>query len=145
MAEILSHPWFVWIIAAAIFGLFEMLLPHFGLVFAASAALFAALASLRLEFEYQMIIFAVTLLGGLFLLRPKWVKKIQSPHVMLSRMDQLVGKKARVIEALDPVAGTGRVELEDQDWSARSKTALDVGTTVIIESTDGIVVFVKKA
>lgn len=136
---------YVWLVVAIISAIAEMVLPHFALLFAAGAGAVAGLAAgLGFSWQIQSLIFAVSLLLGLFLLRPRLMRKLQSRHHMPSRSDALIGKRAVVTEEIKGHLGHGRIEIEGQDWAAAHPTPLAAGTTVTIVSADGIVLNVKE-
>ena len=59
-------------------------------------------------------------------------------------MDALVGKTARVLEAVDPGSDTGRVNVAGEDWRAISATGepIATGSTVMVVEVDGAKVVV---
>ena len=46
---------------------------------------------------------------------------------------------------IDPVVGMGRVTVSGEDWAARSKESIPVGTKVTVVGADGIVLEVTRA
>src|SRR4051794_28962857 len=109
MPEIFSNLWLNWIFAALAFAIGEMVVPYFGLIFATFGSLVAAgMAYAGYPWAHQVLSFTVALILGLFLLRPRLVKKLQSRHDLPTRTGHLIGKKARVIETIDSVSGKGR-------------------------------------
>lgn len=60
-------------------------------------------------------------------------------HIQDTNLKQDLGKYATVIQAIDPMKGTGRVRLEDVDWIAisSSNTPIPEGTTVRVDAIDG--------
>jgi membrane protein implicated in regulation of membrane protease activity len=137
--------WLYWIGAAVVFGVLEMALPYFGFLFVAIAALVTAYVSTRTpELEIQGAAFVFALLGGMLVLRPRIVRFMQSKKNLPGRTEQLIGKTAVVLEALND-GGLGRVEFEGHDWAAKSASALEVGTKVEIIGADGIVLLVRRS
>ena len=134
----------LWISVAIMSGILEVTLPKFAFIFSSLAALVAALAStLGCRWEVQGAAFVAALFLGLFLLRPRVVRRLQSKNQVPSRTDVLIGKSALVTEKILPPDG-GRVEIEGLCWAARSAEVLDVGTSVVVEGADGIVLQVKQ-
>jgi membrane protein implicated in regulation of membrane protease activity len=145
MLELLDKPWIIWIAAAVVFAILEVGIPYFCLIFVSFGALVASVVSLRSgSMELQLVAFAIALMLGLFLLRPRIIAKMQSRINLPTRTESLLGKLAIVTEAVEPGRGLGRVEVEGQDWAAVSDASLNVGEVVKIESADGIVLNVKK-
>ena len=61
--------------------------------------------------------------------------------------ESLVGEKARVIEKIDNIAGTGRAVVKGQEWMARSTdddVTYDEGAIVIVNDITGVKIIVKK-
>ena len=57
-----------------------------------------------------------------------------------------IGKKAIVIEKIDPEAGTGRVRIEGVDWGARTadSSVIEKGETVVVKAKGAAFVTVAK-
>ena len=56
-------------------------------------------------------------------------------------VEAVVGKTARVIEAVDNFAGTGRVKIDGMEWAARSYddgTGFAVNDLVVVEKVEGV-------
>jgi len=145
MDTLLNHSWLIWLALIFVFLLLEMLVPYFGFMFAALGAACASVASAWLAgWMAQSIVFVVGLLLGLVLLRPFVLRRLKSRTHLPSKTERLIRRSAVVCEAIDPVSGKGRVELDGHDWAAQHDTPLPVGTKVIIESADGIILKVRK-
>src|SRR6476620_5489039 len=99
----------IWLIVAFVAGAVEILVPAFGFVFVSVAALVGALAAvIGLTWPFQAILFAITLVLSLVLLRPLFTRRLGGRGIP-SRTEALVGRRGQLIEAVDPVVGTGRV------------------------------------
>jgi membrane protein implicated in regulation of membrane protease activity len=134
----------LWLIAALVAGIVEILVPLFGFVFVSVAAVVAALGSATgLSVATQVVLFAVTLAVSLALLRP--LAKKMGARGVPTRTEALVGRRAQVVAPIDPVLGTGRVNVGGDDWAARSATALPAGAEVVVEGADGIVLLVAPS
>ena len=132
----------LWVIVALVAGILEVIVPAFGFIFVALAALVTAmLAWLQIGLAFQVVIFAALALGLIVLLRPVFLKRL-GPGVP-DRTDALKGKLAEVTESIDPVRGTGRVIVEGHDWAARAPVPVATGARVQIVGADGIVLLVS--
>lgn len=132
----------LWLIAALIAGIVEILVPLFGFIFVSLAAVVAAIAAAAgLPPAWQVVLFAAALLFFLAVLRPIAKRTLRARGVP-SRTETLVGRRAQVIQAIDPVVGTGRVNVGGDDWAARAPAAVPVGAEVVVEGADGIVLLV---
>lgn len=137
----------LWVIVALGAGILEVVVPAFGFVFVTLAALAAAvLALLGVGQTTQVVVFAAATLFFLLVLRRFFVHKLRAtgPGVP-SRTEVLVGKLAEVTEPIDPVRGSGRVNVEGHDWAARASAALASGARVRVDGADGIVLLVSPA
>ena len=64
-----------------------------------------------------------------------------------TNVEELIGEKARVIEKIDNIAGTGRAIVRGQEWMARSEddaVTFDEESIVIINKITGVKLIVKK-
>jgi membrane protein implicated in regulation of membrane protease activity len=132
----------LWLIVALVAGAVEVLVPAFGFVFVSVAALVgAAVAAIGLAWPLQVALFAITLVLSLVLLRPLFTRKLGGRGIP-SRTEALIGRRGQLIQAVDPVVGTGRVNVGGEDWAARSGVPIPVGAEVVVEGADGIVLIV---
>jgi membrane protein implicated in regulation of membrane protease activity len=107
-----------------------------------SEVLAAFVAFAGLGWEFQAILFAATLMAGLFLIRPRLLRRLEGSAGVPSRTEALRGQAGRVTEAIDPARGIGRVSVGGQDWAARASSPLPAGTEIQVEGADGIVLIV---
>jgi membrane protein implicated in regulation of membrane protease activity len=135
----------LWIVVAIVAAVVEISIPHFGLIFVSVAAGAAAMAAaLGLGMIPQLLIFTVVVIASFTLLRPLVVKKLHGPGVP-GRTEALIGRDGIVTEAIDPISGTGRVNVGGQDWAARSGASVASGTIIKVVGADGIVLEVRPA
>lgn len=80
-----------------------------------------------------------------------FVRPITRKKLLIGRertnAESLVGEKARVIEKIDNIAGTGRAVVMGQEWMARSaddNVTYDVDEIVIVGDITGVKIIVKK-
>ncbi len=137
--------WIVWLIITFITAIAEILSPTFGLIFVSGASLVTMVSSLfGAHWLFQIIFFGVVLILCLIFLRPRLNKKFGSASTPLNRVDRLIGLKGLVTESIDPIRATGRVLVHGEDWAARSGDPIPVGTEVIIDGSEGIVLTVSQ-
>ena len=132
--------WLLWIAAALVLGLLEILSLDlvFGMVI--GGALAAALAAgLGFSFTVQVIVFAIVSGVLLVAVRPptkRWAER-RSPFVP-TNADALVGRE---VEVLQPVtARAGLVKLNGEPWSARTGPdvpPLEAGAAAYVLRIDG--------
>ena len=130
---------FVWLIVAAVMALLEAVSLTFITVWFVVGGLAAFLASLVTESLFvQVTVFLVVSLACLALFRPLVLR-----HRALGAAHEAtpVGQTAVVVEAIDPVAATGRVETPDRmSWAALSATGepLAPGTPVRVVAFESV-------
>jgi len=135
----------IWIAVAIVAAVVEISIPHFGLIFVSAGAGAAAIASAYGgSLLVQLALFTVVILGSFTLLRPAFVKRLHGPGVP-GRTEALIGRDGVVTEPIDPVSGTGRVNIGGQDWAARSRSTVAAGTVIRVVGADGIVLEVTPA
>jgi membrane protein implicated in regulation of membrane protease activity len=118
--------------------------PHFGCAFISAAAVVAAGAAyFGFGVPAQIGIFVVVLTVSIAVLRARLLDRVGG-RGLPSRTDSLVGRHGQVTHDIDPVLGTGRVNVAGEDWAARSAEAISIGTRVRVVGADGIVLEVAR-
>jgi membrane protein implicated in regulation of membrane protease activity len=110
---------FVWIVAAVLLAIGEVLTP--GAFFLGPVALAAGAAAIVALFAGAVastIVFILAALLSLAVLRPIARRHVRMPQLMRTGTDALVGRKATVTQQVD--AAGGRVRIGGEEWSARS-------------------------
>jgi membrane protein implicated in regulation of membrane protease activity len=134
----------IWLIVALAAGILEIIIPALVFLFVALAALLAVgVAWLGASLTVQIVFFAAASLVLLLLVRPFFASKRLAGRGVPSRTEALAGRLGHVTEAIDPVRGTGRVNVGGEDWAARSAAAIPSAAEVRVEGADGIVLIVS--
>jgi membrane protein implicated in regulation of membrane protease activity len=124
----------VWIWAALALILFiaEIFTAGFFLVcFGIGAVAAALLALLGLHVIWQLVAFIAVSLVALAILRPMAVRMgtlVANP----GGIDRVIGKQAVVLEEINPLAATGRVRIEREEWRADSYGAVIPKDAVVV-------------
>ncbi|MBQ1403203.1 MAG: NfeD family protein [Oscillospiraceae bacterium] len=137
---------FVWLIIFGIFLVIELLTLGLTTIWFAGGSLIALVASAAGGgYMIQIILFLAVSVVLLYLVRPAAQKKFNAKRVA-TNVDSLLGKKAIVEEAIDNLAGKGRVKLGDVSWAARSvdEKPIEKGSVVVIESVEGVKLMVHR-
>lgn len=111
----------------------------------AGGALVAFISSLLgAPLPLQIILFLVISFALLLGTRPVAMKYFNKDRVK-TNADSLVGKIAVVIETIDNLHATGLVQVDGQEWSARSldDSVVEKGKEVLVEKIDGVKLIVK--
>ena len=137
----------IWLIAAIVLVIIELLTAGFGVICFAIGALFSALTGyLGAGLLWQLLVFAVTSVLTFVFLRPVLLKVLdRKSKEVKTNADALIGKVAIVSETIDPKMNLGRVAVDGDDWKAVSKdgSVINKGEKVEIVSRDSIILTVK--
>ena len=140
----------IWLIAAIVLVIVEILTAGFGSIcFAIGAALAALAAGLGVNsIAWQIVIFAVVSLLTFIFLRPVVIRFLDKKSKdVKTNADALVGRKGIVSERIDAMQHTGRVAVDGDDWKAISEdgSVIEKGAEVKIVKLDSIILTVKKS
>ena len=133
-----------WLGIAFVAAVLEVSVPHFGSMFVSLGAIFgAAAALLGYDVPVQVGTFIVVMVASLGLLRSRLLGRLGGPGVP-SRTDQVIGRHGMVTHDIDPVVGSGRVNVAGEDWAARSSGTIAAGSKIKVVGADGIVLEVTR-
>lgn len=93
----------------------------------------------------QVVLFLAISIILLIFTRPFAAKYINKNKVR-TNIDELIGKKAVVIEQIDNLAATGQARLEGKEWTARTEqdnVKIPEGTTVTVLRISGVKLIVE--
>ena len=136
-----------WLILFVVLLVIEIFTMGLTTVWFAGGALVAfILAFAGLGLPVQIIVFLLVSILLLVLTRPIAIKFFNQER-QKTNADSLIGQKAVVLETIDTLHGTGRVEVNGMEWSAKVEDAtavIEAGTVVSIEGIQGVKLIVKK-
>ena len=138
----------LWLIASGLFAAGELVsLDLVLLMFAGGALGGMAVALVGGAVVFQLVAFVAVSLALLAVVRPIAKRHLeQSTPLQLDGVDTLIGKTARVTQAVD--RHSGRIKLGADEWSARSQfdgDAFAIGQTVRILKVEGATALVGDA
>ncbi|HEY9475737.1 MAG TPA: NfeD family protein [Mycobacteriales bacterium] len=127
--------WLLWLVAAGVLAVAEVLSLDLVLIMCAGgAAVAAGVAGIGAPPAVQMVAFAVSAVGLLGMVRPAARRRLElSVPDHRTGIGALVGQQAVVVRTVD--ARGGRVRLAGEEWSARAYDSTQVlveGTTVSV-------------
>lgn len=135
----------VWIIAAVVFGILEVVSLDLVLIMLAAGALAGAgAAAAGAPFLLQAGVAGGVAVLGIFAVRPIALRHLRSTPEALTGVDALIGQKVTVTEEV--TAESGRVKLAGDIWSARMEDAWDplaVGATGTVVAIDGATAIIR--
>ena len=135
--------WF-WVLAGALLGTAEIIVPGFFLIWFAIAAIATGILAflLPISIAAQIGIFAALAVATVYAGR-RWFASnpiVSSDPNLNDRGARLTGEIVTVVEAIEH--GSGRVKVGDSIWSARGGNA-GVGDKVRVTGADGAVLLVE--
>ena len=137
--------WQIWLIAAGVFIIGEIITVGFLLFWLSIASLIAMVVSFfTSNVIIQMTVFVIS--SGLLIFATKpLVKKLAKKDSVSTNVYSIIGKTAIVIEDIDWASGTGQIKCEGEVWSAKTDEQIDIptGSDVEIVSIEGVKAYVK--
>ena len=137
--------WYIWLIAAGVFIIGEIITVGFLLFWLSIASLIAMVVSFfTSNVIIQMTVFVIS--SGLLIFATKpLVKKLAKKDSVSTNVYSIIGKTAIVIEDIDWASGTGQIKCEGEVWSAKTDEQVDIptGSEVEIVSIEGVKAYVK--
>ncbi len=137
--------WQIWLIAAGVFIIGEIITVGFLLFWLSIASLIAMVVSFfTSNVIIQMTVFVIS--SGLLIFATKpLVKKLAKKDSVSTNVYSIIGKTAIVIEDIDWASGTGQIKCEGEVWSAKTDEQIDIptGSEVEIVSIEGVKAYVK--
>ncbi len=127
--------WHIWLIVALFCFIMEIFIPSFVLFnFGVGALAGTLVAALNLSIEWQIVIFSIGTLLSFFTIRPA-VKKFayNKSDFTETNVNAMIGRHAKVIEAIDNLNNQGRVVLDGDEWKARSLNNEQVQPNTLVE------------
>ena len=139
--------WVLWMIAAGVLAVGEIVSLSFFMGPVAVAALAAAAAAaLGGGLAVQLVVFIVASIASIGVLRPVARRHLKTPSELRTGTQALVGARAEVLEQVDRRGG--QVKLAGEIWTARTydeDDVLEAGTEVHVMKIDGATALVVEA
>lgn len=144
----------VWFIAGVVFFLAELAIPGFIIFFFGIGAWVTAIAAFfgLTDLTMQMLIFVVVSLLSLIIFRRKGKNIFKGKEKTFQSKDDdklgefiedVIGKKAKVISDIIPGEISGKVEFRGTQWKAESEEEIKAGVVVEITGRDNLTLKVK--
>jgi membrane protein implicated in regulation of membrane protease activity len=131
--------WIVWLIVAAVLGVFELMTTTLALGIIAVAAVVGAVAgAFHLDLPIQVAAFVVASAAGLAFVRPIAMRHIKQPPLLRTGSAALVGRAAIVTEEV--TGQSGRIKVGGEEWTSRAyddTLVIPVGHKVDIMQIEG--------
>ncbi len=139
--------WVLWMIAAGVLAVGEIVsLSFFMGPIAVAAIAAAAAAALGAGLAVQLVVFIVASAASIGVLRPVARRHLQTPTKLRTGTQALVGAQAEVLERVDRRGG--QIKLAGEVWTARAydeDDVLEVGDRAHVMKIDGATALVVEA
>lgn len=135
--------WILWLVVIVLLVFLEVSTVNLVCVWFILSGLVSLILSFFIDSFY--IEFAVFVVLGLILMiltRPILIKKFAHKNVK-TNSDRVLGMEGVVTEEITKLK-VGEVKVDGKRWSAVSDEKIEVGTTIIVESIDGVKLVVRK-
>jgi membrane protein implicated in regulation of membrane protease activity len=140
-----DHAWAVWLAAAALLGIADLLSLDLFLVMLAVGALGgAATAAVGAPFVLQLIVAAIISVGMLWLVRPGLVSRLHHGPELKLGATKLIGARGVVTRRITGVA-VGQIRLDGETWTAApydDDLVIDPGATAEVLEIRGATAYV---
>ena len=143
-ADGIADHW-LWLIAAAVLGITEIIIPGAFLMWIGIAALITGLVALAVPVgvPVQLALFAITAIASVYVGRRVLIRNpiVSADPLLNDRGARLIGEIVTAVEPIDE--SQGRVKVGDGVWSARGTTAA-IGDRLRVTGIDGGVLLVEQ-
>lgn len=146
----IMEPWIIWLIAAAVLLIIEVLTQMmWALCLAIGAAGAMTCALLGLDITWQTVAMAALSVIGYVVLLPlfrRWHARTEAREARTG-MDALLGRRATVTHAIHP-GRLGRARIDGDNWQVKAPSAdktIAAGSEVTVTSYDSIILTVTPA
>lgn len=136
-----------WLVLFVVLLVVEIATMGLTTVWFAGGALIAFFAAyIHLGIGLQIVLFLAVSILLLVLTRPIAVKYFNQEREK-TNVDGLIGQNAVVLEEINTIKATGRVEVNGMEWSAKTEHTeiIEVNTVVSIKGIQGVKLIVEKA
>ena len=138
---------YVWLGIIAVLLVIEFLTMGLTTVWFAGGAVAGLIAAaLHASMTLQIFFFAAVSVFLLFMMRP-FAARYLNRNLTKTNADALIGHEGIVREKIDNLAGTGLVDVNGQNWTARTAendTQIETGTVVVIREIRGVKLIVER-
>ena len=135
-----------WLVLFVVLLVVEIATMGLTTIWFAGGALIAFIAAyIHLGIGLQIVLFLAVSILLLVLTRPIAVKYFNQEREK-TNVDSLIGQNAVVLEEINTIKATGRVEVNGMEWSAKTEHTeiIEVNTIVSIKGIQGVKLIVEK-
>ncbi len=136
-----------WLFLFIILLIFEIITLGLTTIWFAGGAVCAFIVSLLgAGLEIEIAIFVLVSVALIFFTRP-YAAKIINKDYKKTNADRLIGKTAKITEAIDNIEAKGAAMINGKEWTARAAAddiRISVGTYVRVKGIDGVKLIVEE-
>jgi len=140
--------WVVWLIITAIFLVVEAVTMGLTTIWCAAGSVVALLLDLCGVGPVGQVVAFVLVSAALFVVFLFWIKPaLKGKNVIKTiptNADRIIGQEAVVIEAINPIDGTGQIKVLGQVWSAIADSNIEKDSKVQVTAISGVKAVVSK-
>lgn len=136
--------WLMWLIAAIMLFIIEMVNAGFGIIcFAVGALLASLLSAFGLGIAWQLSGCALATFLSFLFIRPIIMRWLDDKKNGKTNLDNIIGRKAMVVDGI--TENGGRVAIDGTDWKAISQTSTEYSkdTTVTVIGREGNTLYIQ--
>ena len=137
--------WKIWLIISGICLIVESFTLGFFVFWFSIGAIFALITSLfTTNIIIQSTVFVITSTLLLLLTKPLIKKFVKTPKTKPTNVYSIIGKEGIVLETIDSINGTGKVNVNGELWSAISDSNIEKNEKIKVISVNGVKLKVEK-
>lgn len=133
--------WYVWLILIGVFAVAEIITPGFLVIWLSAGSFCGMVTSFFTDdIIIQTAVFVITSAIFILFTRPLAKKLSKKDKSVVTNAFAIVGKKAVVIQDINPTLGVGQIKVDGQVWSAKceGENIISKDTEVFILAIDGV-------
>lgn len=138
--------WYIWLIAAGVFFVAEIITVGFLIFWLGIGALLAMLVSFFTDnLVIQVAVFVISSALLIFLTKPLVKKLTKKDKTVVTNAFSIIGQKGIVTKKIDSSMAVGQVKVQGQIWSAKSENddIILEGSEIEVVRIDGVKAVVK--
>ena len=131
--------WYIWLIAAGIFFVAEMITTGFLIFWLGIGSILAMITSFITDSIFiQTAVFVISSVVLIPLTKPLVKKYIDTGKSTVTNAYGIIGKTGIVTVDIDTLESTGQVKVNGEIWSAKADSNIPKGTKVEVLKIDGV-------
>ncbi len=138
--------WYIWLILIGVFAVAEIITPGFLVIWLSAGSFCAMITSFFTDnIVIQTAVFVISSAIFIFFTRPLAKKLTKKDANVVTNAFAIVGKKAIVLQDVNPTLGTGQVKVDGQVWSAKceGEKIIPKDSEVFVLAIDGVKAVVR--